>query len=500
MPVYLLVIDQGTTSTRAMVYNSGGQCVGMASQELKQHYPKPGWVEHDAEEIWNSVAATVPLAIESSKIAVKDILAIGLTNQRETVVLWDAKTGKPVARAIVWQDRRTTRFCRERVGDESWVYDRTGLVIDPYFSASKIRWLLDENPSLRQRCEAGEILAGTIDSWLIRRLTGGQLHATDVTNASRTCLLNIRTGEWDEELCGYFAVPRRMLPEVRPSAGDFGVTRGVGFLADGLPIAGVAGDQQSALFGQRGFSAGDAKCTYGTGAFFLQHTGSELKFSQSRLLASIAATRGGKLEYVLEGSVFIAGAAVQWLRDGLKLFDRAPLVEQLAEQSDPEQPILFIPGFVGLGAPHWVPEFRGTILGITRETTAADLGRAALEGVAYQIADLVEAAGKDTDQPLRSLRVDGGMARNAWFLQCQADILGLPVLQSIDSEATALGAAYLAGLQMGVWSDTESLRALPREVTSFDPLWDKEKRLRSRTRWGKAVRAVMGYYAEDSSS
>ncbi len=327
--------------------------------------------------------------------------------------------------------------------DEPWIGERTGLVLDPYFSATKIRWLLDQDAELRGR--AGQLACGTIDGFLIWRLTGGRLHATDATNASRTLLLNIRTGAWDEELLRYFDVPAALLPEVRPSAADFGVTHGLDFLPDGLPILGAAGDQQAALFGQCCFAEGEAKCTYGTGAFFLQHTGAELRPSHHRLLTTLAATGDGPRQYALEGSVFVAGAAVQWLRDGLKLFDQAPAVEELARRSDPEQPVLFVPGFVGLGAPHWVPEARGVLFGLTRGTTAADLGRAVLEGVAYQVADLIAAAAEDMGRPLKNLRVDGGMARNAWFLQCQADVLGLPVAASPHSEATARGAAFLAG-------------------------------------------------------
>ncbi len=495
-PAHVLAIDQGTTSTRAVVYDRAGHAVGSAQRELTQHYPRPGWVEHDPEEIWQSVVAVVTQALAAAKVEPRDLAAVGITNQRETVVLWDRATGQPAARAIVWQDRRTADFCRQHQAQEPWLTERTGLVLDPYFSATKLRWLLEQDAALRGRAEAGRLAAGTIDSFLISRLTGGRAHVTDVTNASRTLLLNLHTGQWDDELCRFFGVPRALLPEVKPSAADFGATAGLGFLPDGLPIAGVAGDQQAALFGQCAFAAGEAKCTYGTGAFFLLHVGDRPSLSKHRLLTTLAANPDGRLQYALEESVFVAGAAVQWLRDGLKFFDRAEAVEALARESDPEQPVLFVPGFVGLGAPHWVPEARGVLFGLTRGTTAADLGRATLEGVAFQVADLVEAAGKDAGTPLAALRVDGGMARNAWFLQRQADVLGLPVLQATQSESTALGAAYLAGLRAGVWPDLDSLRRLGREARRFDPQWTDDERRRRLSQWRKAVRAVIAFYTE----
>jgi glycerol kinase len=491
---YVLAIDQGTTSTRAVVYDARGNNIGSAARELAQHYPRPGWVEHDADEIWQAVAAVVPEALAAAGVTAGNLAAVGLTNQRETTVLWDRATGRPAARAIVWQDRRTADFCRQHKTEEAWISERTGLVLDPYFSATKVRWLLEQNPSLRAAAEAGRLAYGTIDSWLVWNLTAGRVHATDVTNASRTLLMDLHTTRWDEDLCRYFGVPRALLPEVRPSAADFGVTSGLGFLPDGLALAGVAGDQQAALFGQRAFAAGDAKCTYGTGAFFLQHTGSRPVRSRHRLLTTVAATLDERPQYALEGSVFVAGAAVQWLRDGLKLFREARAVEGLAAQSDPEQPVLFVPGFVGLGAPHWVPEARGVLFGLTRGTTAADLGRATLEGVAFQVADLVKAAGKDAGETVRALRVDGGMAGNAWFLQSQADLLGLPVFQSPHSESTALGAAFLAGLRVGVWPDLDSLRRLPMEGREFAPRLGAEERRRRLEEWHRAVQAVITFY------
>jgi glycerol kinase len=493
---YLLAIDQGTTSTRAIVFDEAGRAIGSAGKELTQHYPRPGWVEHDAEEIWQAVCEVVPAALGSARLQPRDLAGIGITNQRETSLFWDRAGGRPVARALVWQDRRTADFCREHQQEASWLQERTGLVLDPYFSATKLRWLLEQDADLRRRAEKGQVAAGTIDSFLLWRLTGGQVHATDVSNASRTLLLDLAKGQWDDELCRFFNIPRAVLPEVKPSAHDFGSTHGLDFLPDGLPILGIAGDQQAALFGQCGFTAGEAKCTYGTGAFFLQHLGDRPLRSRHRLLTSFAATVDDRPQYVLEGSIFIAGAAVQWLRDGLRLIPSAAEVEALASASDPEQPVLFVPAFVGLGAPYWVPEARGAIFGLTRGTTAADLGRAALEGVAYQVADLVEAAGEDAGMHLQTLRVDGGMARNGWFLRCQADLLGLPVQVALDSEATARGAAYLAGLRAGIWPDLDALRRLTAAMTCHEPRLDVDERKRRRQRWKRVVEAVIAAYRE----
>jgi glycerol kinase len=497
---YLLSIDQGTTSTRAVVYDEQARACGGAAVELTQYYPASGWVEHDAEEIWQAVPQVVPRALKEAGVDAKQIAGIGLTNQRETVVLWDRQSGKPVARAIVWQDRRTSDFCRQHQGDEEWLRQRTGLVLDPYFSATKVRWLLEQNPKWRADAEAGRLAFGTIDSWLLWKLTGDRVHATDKTNASRTLFLNLNTAGWDDELCRYFGVPRALLPEVRPSAADFGATQGLGFLPDGLPIAGIAGDQQAALFGQRCFVEGESKCTYGTGAFFLLHTGARPVLSRHRLLTTLAASLDARPLYALEGSVFVAGAAVQWLRDGLKMFPQAADVEALAEQGKPDPSLVVVPAFVGLGAPYWVPEARGALFGVTRNTTSADVARAVLEGVALQVADLLEAAHNDMGKPLQSLRVDGGMARNAWFLQCQADLLGMPVVQTPHSEATALGAALLAGLRLGVWPDLEALQRIPEQVRRFEPRMDEKERRLRRDRWQRTVQAVIAFYRVDGGS
>jgi glycerol kinase len=490
----VLAIDQGTTSTRAALYDVSGRCLGAASRQITQHYPKTGWVEHDPPEIWGSVADTITRALAAARLGAESIVAIGITNQRETALIWERDSGRPIARAIVWQDRRTTDFCRQRQKDESWIRERTGLVLDPYFSATKLCWLLDQHPDFRRRARAGELVAGTMDSFLVALLSGRTVHATDVTNASRTLLLNVTTCDWDDELCRYFDVPRSILPQVRPSAADYGSTRGLRFLPDGIPIRGVAGDQQAALFGQCGFAPGDAKCTYGTGAFFLMHTGAQLIRSRHRLLTTLAATLDERPQYALEGSIFVAGAAVQWLRDGLRVLESVDSVEVLAAEADPEQPVIFVPALVGMGAPYWVPEARGVLFGLSRGTTGRELARAALEGVAFQVADLLEAAAQDAPAPLQALRVDGGMARNAWFLQYQSDILSLPVLQAPEAESTALGAAFLAGLEVGFWPGLDSLKGLVQNAQRFEPRMPYDERARCRRRWARAVRAVIDFY------
>jgi glycerol kinase len=490
----VLAIDQGTTSTRALIIDETGRCLGSAQREFAQHYPQPGWVEHDPLEIWETVRDVVPRALAQAKLAATALTGIGITNQRETVVLWDRATSRPVARALVWQDRRTTDFCRQRQADEPWLRQKTGLVLDPYFSATKIRWLLDSDPALRRRAESGELACGTVDSWLIWQLTGGKVHATDVSNASRTLLLDIHRVQWDDELCRFFQVPSGLLPRVLPSVADYGVSAALDFLPPGIPIGGVAGDQQAALVGQGGFQAGDAKCTYGTGAFFLLHIGPRAIPSQHRLLTSLAATIDATPQYVLEGSVFIAGAAVQWLRDGLKLFASSAEIEPLAARADAGQPVVFVPALVGLGAPHWVPEARGVVFGVTRSTGAAELARAALDGVALQVVDLIDAADKDAGQPLGTLRVDGGMAQNAGFLQRQADLLGRPVLASPQQEATALGAAFLAGLRVGLWKDVAALQRLTQQGKTFKPRMKETERQQRLTEWRRAVQTVIHYY------
>ena len=491
----ILSIDQGTTSSRAIVYDAATFAVlGTAQQEIEQHYPRDGWVEHEPEDIWYSVARTVREAVAKSGRDAKTIAAVGITNQRETIVVWDRTTGRPVGRAIVWQDRRTTDFCREHAADQPWLTAKTGLVLDPYFSGTKLRWMLENSPEMKAKAESGQLACGTIDSFLIWRLTGGKVHATDTTNASRTLLFNIHTLSWDDELLRFFSIPRSLLPEVKPSVADHGVTKGLDFLPDGIPIRGVAGDQQAALFGQGCFAPGEAKCTYGTGAFFLLHTGDTAVSSRHRLLTTVAAMVDTKPKYALEGAVFIAGAAVQWLRDGLHLFRSSADVERLARESNPAEPILFVPGFVGLGAPHWVPEARGVIFGLTRAATAADLARAALEGVAFQVADLIDAAERDAAQSPSALKVDGGMAANDWFLRCQADVLGRPVARAAQSESTALGAAFLASIGVQI-ADEGKLGAVVAAATRFEPTMPAVEREKKLAAWRKAVQTVIGFYA-----
>ncbi|MCS6866206.1 MAG: glycerol kinase GlpK [Gemmataceae bacterium] len=496
----LLAIDQGTTSSRAIVYDAATfQALASAQQDIEQHYPHDGWVEHEPEDIWYSVARTVREALAKAGRDGRDVHALGITNQRETLIAWDHSTGRPVHRAIVWQDRRTTDFCRQHAADQAFLSAKTGLVLDPYFSATKMHWLLHTQPKIQAMAERGDVKFGTVDAFLIARLTGGAKHLTDTTNASRTLLFNIHTRQWDDDLLRYFGVPRASLPEVQPSVADFGTTRGLDFLPDGIPIRGVAGDQQAALFGQGCFGPGEGKCTYGTGAFYLLHTGTAAIVSQHKLLTTMAAMTTATPQYALEGAVFIAGAAVQWLRDGLGLFPAAADVERLAKESNQAEAVTFVPGLVGLGAPHWVPEARGVLFGLTRATTAADLCRAALEGVAFQVADLIDAADNDLaasgqQPPLPALKVDGGMARNDYFLQLQADILGRPVVRALEPESTALGAAFLAAIGVGI-ADERRLAALVAKSQRFEPQWPAAERARKLATWRKAVATVVRFYS-----
>ncbi len=496
---YILTIDQGTTSTRVVLFDAQARAVGSAQAEFTQHYPKPGWVEHDAEEIWAAVGTLTKQAIEQSNISTGDIVTIAITNQRETTVLWDRKSGRPVHRAIVWQDRRTADFCAANKSRESWLQERSGLVLDPYFSGTKLRWLLENVTGVRSQADAGQLGFGTIDTFLMWRLTGGVRHVTDVSNASRTLLLNLKTAAWDDELCKFLSVPRAVLPDVLPSSGEFGRTRGLDFLPDGIPITGVAGDQQASLFGQACFAPGDAKCTYGTGAFMLVHTGFEPIMSKARLLTTLAATTDARPQYALEGSVFIAGAAIQWLRDGLKLIESAPQVNDLAAASNADSHVVFVPALVGLGAPHWMPEAQGTIFGITRATTAADLARATLEGLALQVHDLIDAVKHDFPGGVRRMRVDGGAVRSDRLMQLQADVLGIPIERVAQAESTALGAAFLAGLAAGVWSSTAELTKLAGVEQTFSPAMSQPARRAMIDRWQTAVETVVSHYQRRTS-
>ena len=489
-PDYLLAIDQGTTSTRAILFDAAGAVRHTARIELRQIYPRPGWVEHDPEEIWQAVVATCREAIGAA--GGRPIAAIGITNQRETTVLWDRATGRPVHNAIVWQDRRTAELC------ESWraagltdrVAERTGLIIDPYFSASKIRWLLDSLPGLAGRARAGEILFGTIDSFLLWRLTGGHLHATDVTNASRTMLFDLRRLDWDDELLDACGIPRALLPEPRDTDGDFARTDAALF-GDRVPIAGIAGDQQAALIGQACFRPGMVKSTYGTGAFALLHTGAEPAVSRHRLLTTLAYRLGGETAYALEGSIFIAGAAVQWLRDRLHAVAAAGETEDLAERADPRQRVYFVPAFAGLGAPYWSPEARGALSGLTAECGMPEIARATLEAVGYQTRDLVAAMASDCGLAIDSLRVDGGMAASEWTMQFLADILPARVERPASLETTAWGAAYVAGLAQGLCPEPQAMVTRWSAARRFTPAMTETEREERYAGWQRAVAGVL---------
>jgi glycerol kinase len=487
MPDHILAIDQGTTSSRAIVFNKRLAVAGVAQKEFRQYFPKPGWVEHDPEEIWKSVVSTCRAAIRKAGLKPADIAAIGITNQRETTVVWNRKTGKPIHRAIVWQDRRTAETCNDlhRAGHETEITARSGLLIDPYFSGTKITWLLDYVKGARQRAERGDLAFGTIDAFLMWRLTGGRRHVSDATNASRTLLYNIHDGCWDDTLLGIFGVPRSMLPEVEDSAAEFGVTD-KSILGAEIPVLGIAGDQQAATVGQACFAPGMVKSTYGTGCFALLNTGTQAVRSRNRLLTTIAYQLDGQPTYALEGSIFVAGAAVQWLRDGLKLVKRASDTGMLAAKSDPQQPVYLVPAFVGLGAPYWDSEARGAIFGLTRGTTRAEIARAALESVAYQTRDLHEAMHGDwtTNGGAHSvLRVDGGMVASNWTMQFLADILDAPVDRPKVLETTAIGAAYLAGYRAGVYQPPED----------FAKSWKLDRRFKPRMKEAERAQKVAGW-------
>ncbi len=496
MSGYVLAIDQGTTSTRAIVFDQAMNAAGISQQEIKQHYPASGWVEHDAEEIWDSVVNTVTGALREAGLSAADIASIGITNQRETVVIWDRATGAPIHKAIVWQDRRTASVCEElkKRGLEGKFTRRTGLLLDPYFSGTKFAWLLEKVEGARERAEKGELLAGTIDSFLIWRLTGGKAHLTDATNASRTLVYNIAKGKWDAGLLKILDIPQAMLPEVKDCADDFGVTEKSLFGAE-IPILGVAGDQQAATIGQACFEPGMLKATYGTGCFAVLNTGAELVRSKNRLLTTIAYRLNGQTTYALEGSIFVAGAAVQWLRDGLKTISEAADSGKLAEQADPSQEVYLVPAFVGLGAPYWDADARGAIFGITRNTGPAEFCRATLDSVAFQTRDLLDAMKKDWKGggSKTVLRVDGGMVASDWTMQRLADILDAPVDRPMVLETTALGAAWLAGSKAGVWPGADEFAkrwALERQFTPQMDAAEREAKLKG---WRDAVRRTLSH-------
>lgn len=489
MAKHVLAIDQGTTGSTAIVVSADGQTLGKATTEFPQHFPKPGWVEHDPLEIWSSVGASVTGALAKAKVDTSDIAAIGITNQRETTVVWDKGTGAPIHRAIVWQCRRTADVCDrlKAEGHAARILEKTGLVIDAYFSGTKIAWILDHVPSARARAEKGELAFGTVDSYLIHKLTHGGVHVTDATNASRTLVMNLARVEWDPSLCELFRVPPSMLPAIKGSAEVVGTTRGLSFLPDGIPIAGIAGDQQAALFGQACFAEGDAKCTYGTGAFALMNVGDRPLLSSSGLVTTVAWKLGDKTTYALEGSAFIAGAAVQWLRDGLGIIRSAEDIEPLARQVTSSDGVSFVPALAGLGAPHWDQGARGIVCGITRGTTAAHLARATLEGIALQVRDLLDAMTKDARRPMTRLRVDGGAAKNDLLMQFQSDIAGVRVERPTEIESTGRGAAMLAAVGAGL-ARVEDAASHVRIERTFEPAMDAEARAEHLTRWNDAVR------------
>jgi len=485
---FILALDAGTTSSRSLLFDSRGKVVALAQREFQQHFPRPGWVEHDATEIWQTQRATIAAAMQTVQATPRDIAAVGITNQRETTVLWDRASGEPVAPAIVWQDRRTTEACEHlrALGQEPEIAARTGLLLDPYFSATKLAWLLDQVPGARARAERGELAFGTIDSWLLFKLTGHRRHVTDVTNASRTLLLNLRTGAWDERLLEILRIPRACLPEVVDSCLDASAAIEIDLEGTKLPVTGIAGDQQAALFGQACFEPGMAKNTYGTGCFALMNTGSEPHASQHRLLTTVAWRRGTS-RYALEGGVFMGGATVQWLRDGLGIIRHSDEVEALAASVPDTGDVYLVPAFAGLGAPQWDPAARGAIVGLTRGSSRAHIARAALESIAFQTADLIEAMQQDAGQPLRELRVDGGAARNDLLLQFQADLLGVPVLRPVNTETTAFGAAALAGLGVGFWKSQSELTALWSLDKRFEPRMSRAEATQRLARWHQAV-------------
>ena len=485
---YVLALDQGTTSSRAVLYDRDGTICSLAQREFEQIYPRAGWVEHDPEEIWVSQMSVAVEALSRANSRPRDIAALGITNQRETTIVWERKTGKPVHNAIVWQDRRTAPICKElwEQGLEETIRQKTGLLIDAYFSASKIMWILENVKGAREKAEAGELAFGTVDSWLIWNLTSGKLHTIDATNASRTMLFNIHEGTWDQDLLNALHIPASLLPGVRPSSGtDAHVSTSLAL--GGIPITGVAGDQQAALFGQACFHPGMAKCTYGTGAFLLQTLGAESKQSNNRLLTTIAWQRDNILEYAMEGSVFAAGSVVQWLRDGLGIIRASEEVEALALSVPDNGDVYVVPAFTGLGAPHWDPQARGTIIGITRGTKAGHIARASLESIAYQVADLLDAMQEDSGIPIKALRVDGGAARNDTLLQFQADLLGIPVVRSARAESTSLGAAFLAGLAVGFWKNLEEVQTRWKVGKEFHPGRAKKDVEYLRGRWQQAL-------------
>ena len=495
---YIMAIDEGTTSARAIIFDHAGNKVGMSQQEFPQYFPKPGWVEHDAMEIWDSVQAVISDVMIKTQIKPYKIAAIGITNQRETTVIWDKKTGKPIYHAVVWQSKQTSAIAEQLIKDgyKDMIHAKTGLVIDSYFAATKIKWILDRVPGARERAAKGELMFGTIDTWLLWNLSGRRVHATDVTNASRTMLFNIHKLEWDQDILDLLDIPRAILPTVKPSSAIFGYTEDYHFYGVQIPIAGIAGDQQAALFGQAAYEKGSVKNTYGTGAFIVMNTGLEPTLSDNGLLTTIAYGVGGKTYYALEGSIFVAGSAVQWLRDGLQLFKHASESEQMALDARTTGGVYVVPSFTGLGAPYWDQEVRGAIFGLTRGTNRKHLVRATLESIALQTRDVVDTMVKDTKLPLTALTVNGGASRNNFMMQFQADILQTPIKRAAMEETTALGAAFLAGLAVDFWADQDELRKLSKIGDEFNPQMNAQQADKIYAGWQQAIKAAQ-FFSHD---
>ena len=495
---YIMAIDQGTTSSRAIIFDHDGNKVAISQQEFPQYFPQPGWVEHDPLEIWDSVQSVISNVMIKSQIKPYKIAAIGITNQRETTVIWDRHTGKPIYNAIVWQSKQTSDIAEQLIKDgyKDMIHKKTGLVIDSYFAATKIKWILDHVPGAREKAAKGDLMFGTIDTWLLWNLSGRRVHATDVTNASRTMLFNIHTLDWDQDILDLLDIPQSLLPVVKPSSAIYGYTGDYHFYGVQIPIAGIAGDQQAALFGQAAYDKGSIKNTYGTGAFIVMNTGLEPTLSDNGLLTTIAYGLDGQIHYALEGSIFVAGSAVQWLRDGLKMFNKASESEQMAVDAKTTGGVYVVPAFTGLGAPYWDQEVRGAMFGLTRGTERGHIIRATLEAIAYQTKDVVDTMVKDTQLPLTALTVNGGASRNNFMMQFQADILQTPIKRAAMEETTALGAAFLAGLAVDFWEDQDELRKLSRIGDQFDPQMDPQEAADLYRGWQRAIAAAQ-FYGKD---
>ncbi len=492
---YVMAIDQGTTSSRAILFDKAGHNVGSSQKEFTQHFPHPGWVEHNANEIWNSVQSVIAGAFIESGIRPEEVAGIGITNQRETTVVWERETGRPIYNAIVWQSRQSAGIADQLVldGYKELFHTKTGLVIDAYFSATKVRWILDHVEGAQERAEKGELVFGTIDSWLVWKLTDGATHVTDYSNASRTMLYNIHDLTWDEEILALLNIPKSMLPEVKSNSEVYGYTKPYHFYGSEVPISGMAGDQQAALFGQMAFEPGMVKNTYGTGSFIVMNTGEKPQLSKNNLLTTIGYGINGKIYYALEGSIFVAGSAIQWLRDGLRMIETSPESEEIASRANSESEVYVVPAFTGLGAPHWDSDARGAVFGLTRGTTREDFVKATLESIAYQARDVLDTMKKDSGIDIPLLKVDGGAAKNKFLMQFQADILNTPVQVAANLETTALGAAYLAGLAVGFWKDLDELKAMLEEGAILEPQMPEDEREKLYENWQSAVKATQAF-------